>query len=134
MDCSKPGSPVLHYPHSLLKFMFIESVMLFNHLILCHPLLLPSNFPSIRVFSKESALCIRWPKYCQQSDVSAFNTQSMFVIAFLPTSKSHLISWMQSPSTVILEPKKIKPVPVSIVSPFVLMCSVVAVSLPPHGL
>ena len=44
--------------------MLIESVMLFNHLILCHPLLLlPSVFPSIRVFSKELALCIRWPKY-----------------------------------------------------------------------
>ena len=44
--------------------MFIESVMPSNHLILCHPLLiLPSIFPSIRVFSNESALCIRWPKY-----------------------------------------------------------------------
>ena len=49
---------------SLLKFMSIESVMLSNHLILCHPhLLLPSVFPSIRVFSIESALRIRWPKY-----------------------------------------------------------------------
>ena len=49
---------------SLLKPMSIESVMLSNHLILCHPLLLlPSIFPSIRVFSNELALCIRWPKY-----------------------------------------------------------------------
>ena len=40
-----------------------ESVMPSNHLILCHPLLLPSIFPSIRIFSNESALCIRWPKY-----------------------------------------------------------------------
>ena len=49
---------------SLLKLMSIESVMPSNHLILCHPLLfLPSIFPSIRVFSKESALRIRWPKY-----------------------------------------------------------------------
>ena len=49
---------------SLLKFMSIKSVMLSNHLILCHPYpLLPSIFPSIRVFSNESALCIRWPKY-----------------------------------------------------------------------
>ena len=49
---------------SLLKFMSIESVMPSNHLILCHPLLLlPSNFPSIRVFSNESVLHIRWPKY-----------------------------------------------------------------------
>ena len=49
---------------SLLKLMPIESVMPSNHLILCHPLLLlPSIFPSIRVFSNESALHIRWPKY-----------------------------------------------------------------------
>ena len=49
---------------SLLKFMCIESVMLCNHLILCHPLLLlPSIFPSIRVLSNELALRIRWPKY-----------------------------------------------------------------------
>ena len=49
---------------SLLKLMSIELVMPSNHLILCHPLLLlPSIFPSIRVFSNESVLCIRWPKY-----------------------------------------------------------------------
>ena len=49
---------------SLLEFMSIESVMPSNHLILCHPLLLlPSIFPSIRVFTNESALHIRWPKY-----------------------------------------------------------------------
>ena len=49
---------------SLLKLMSIESVMPSNHLNLCHPLLLlPSVFPSIRVFSNESVLCIRWPKY-----------------------------------------------------------------------
>ena len=49
---------------SLIKFMSIESVMPSNHLILCHPLLLlPSIFPSIRVFSNESAFLIRWPKY-----------------------------------------------------------------------
>ena len=49
---------------TLLKLMPIESVMPSNHPILCHPLLLlPSIFPSIRVFSNESALCIRWPKY-----------------------------------------------------------------------
>ena len=49
---------------SLLKLLSIEWVMLSNHLILCHPLLLlPSIFPSIRVFSSESAPCIRWPKY-----------------------------------------------------------------------
>ena len=49
---------------SLLKLMSIKSVMSSNHLFLCHPLLLlPSIFPSIRVFFKESVLCIRWPKY-----------------------------------------------------------------------
>ena len=66
MDCSMLGLP-LH--HQLLEFtqshvMSMESVMPSNHLILCHPLLLlPSIFPSIRVFSNESALHIRWPKY-----------------------------------------------------------------------
>ena len=48
---------------SLLKFMSIELVMPSNHLIICRPLLLPSIFPSIRVFSNESVLCIKWPKY-----------------------------------------------------------------------
>ena len=48
---------------SLLKLMPIESGMASNHLILCHPLLLPSIPPSIRVFSNESTLCMRWPKY-----------------------------------------------------------------------
>ena len=53
---------------SLLKLMSIESVMPSNHLILCRPVLLPlSVFPSIRVFSNESVLCIRWPKYCSFS-------------------------------------------------------------------
>ena len=47
----------------LLKLISIKSVMSSNHLILCHPLLPPSIFPSIRVFSKKSVLCIRWPKY-----------------------------------------------------------------------
>ena len=64
MDYSTPGFPVHHQPQSLLKLMSIESVMPSNHLILCCPLLLlPSIFPSIRVFSNDSVLCIRWPKY-----------------------------------------------------------------------
>ena len=64
MDCSTSGFCVhLHLPE-LLKPMSIKSVMPSNHLILCHPLLLPpSIFPSIRVFSSESVLPIRWPKY-----------------------------------------------------------------------
>ena len=77
MDCSLPGSSVhgifqarilewvaISFNRSLLKLMSVESVMPSNHLILCCPLLLlPSIFPSIRVFSKESVLHIRWPKY-----------------------------------------------------------------------
>ena len=60
--CQAPLSSSVSW--SFLRFMSIESVMLSNHLILCCPLLLlPSIFPSIRVFSNESALCIRWPKY-----------------------------------------------------------------------
>ena len=173
--------------------MFIESVMPSNHLILCCPLfLLPSIFPSIRVFPNESVLHIRWPKYWSFSfsisfsneysgliffrtdwfDLLAvqgtlktllqhhsskasilqhsaffivqlsypymtigknivltrwtfadnvmsllFNMLSRLVIAFLPRSKNLLISWLQTPSAVILEPKKIKSVTVSIVSP-----------------
>ena len=63
VDCSTPGFPVHTNSRRLLKFMSIESVMQSNHLILCHPLLLlPSIFPSIRVFSDESVLLIRWPK------------------------------------------------------------------------
>ena len=172
---------------SLLKLMSIESVMPSNHLIFyCSLLLLPSIFPSIRGFSNESALCIKWPKYwsfslsispysaysglisfrmdwfnfyviqdtlkslLQHHNSKAsilwcsaffmvqlshpymttgkaialtiwifvgnvmsplFNMLSRFVIAFLPKkSKGLSILWLQSPSTVILEPKKIKSV------------------------
>ena len=64
MDCSMPGPLSITNSWSLLKLISIESVMLSNHLILCPPLLLlPSIFPNIRVFSNESVLHIRWPKY-----------------------------------------------------------------------
>ena len=64
MDCSTLGFPVHHQLLELLKLMSIKSVMPYSHLILCHPLLLlPSILPSIRVFSNESVLPIRWPKY-----------------------------------------------------------------------
>ena len=64
MDCSMPGLPVHPNSWSLPKLMSIESVMPSNHLILHYPLLLmPSIFPNIRVFSNESALRVRWPKY-----------------------------------------------------------------------
>ena len=182
---------------NLFKPMSIESVMPSNHLILCRPLLLPpSIFPSIRVFSDESDLPIRWPKYwsfsfnispsneypglisfrvdwldllaiqgslksllqCHSSKAAIlhhsaffmvqlshphmttgktialtrwifvgkvmsllFNTLSSFLITFLPRAKHLVISWLQSPSAVILEPKKIKSVTVSIVSPSIAM-------------
>ena len=62
--CGIPGSSVLQYLQTLLGIMSIELVILSNHLILCCSfLLLPSIFPSIRVFPHELALCIRWPKY-----------------------------------------------------------------------
>ena len=186
MDQSTPGLPVHHQLLELLKLISIESVMPSNHLILCRPLfLLPSIFRSIRVFSNESVLHIRWPKYwsfrfsvslsnehsglisfrmdrldllagqetlkslpqCHSSKASIlqysafftvqishpyittgktlalarqtfvgkvmsllFNVLSRLVIAFLPRSEHLLISWLQSPSAVILEPKKIKSV------------------------
>ena len=176
MDCSQT-SLSLTISQSLPKFMSIESVTPSS---LCYPLLLlPSVFPSIRVFSDESALCIRWPKYwsfnfrisstneysvlisfsidwfdllavqqtlkslLQHCNLKAsvlwcsailmvqlshpymttgktialtiwtfvgkvmsllFNTLSRFIIAFLPRRKYLLISWLQSPSTVILKP------------------------------
>ena len=175
-----------------LKLMSIELVMPSNHLILCHlPLLLPSIFPIIRVFSSKSVLCIRWSKYwsfnfsnspsnehsglisirmdcldllavqgtfksllqhhrLKASDIQCsaffmvqllhpymttgktivliiwtfvnkvisllFNMLSRFVIAFLSRNKCLFISWLQSPSAVILKLKKMKSVTVSIIS------------------
>ena len=85
---------------SLLKLMSIESMMPFNHLILCHPLLLPSIFPSIRVFSSESALHIRWPKYwsfsfsirssSEYSGLIPFRIDSFDLLAVQGTLKSLL--------------------------------------------
>ena len=185
MNCSTPGLPVHHQLPESTQIQSIDSVMPSNHLILCRTLfLLPSIFPSIRVFSDESALRIRWPKYWSFSfnispsnehpglisfrmdwlDLFAvqgtlksllqyhsskasilqrsvflivqlshpyittgkitaltrqtfvdkvmsllFNTLSRLVITFLPRSKRLLISWLQLPSAVILEPRKIKP-------------------------
>ena len=64
VDCTHQASLSFTISQCLLKLLSTESVMLSNHLGLCHPLLrLPSIFPSIRVFSNELALCIRWPKY-----------------------------------------------------------------------
>ena len=64
VDCSMPSLPVHHQLPEVLKLVSIESVMPSNHLIFCRSLLLlPSIFPSIRIFSRESVLCIKWPKY-----------------------------------------------------------------------
>ena len=64
MDCSMPGFPVHHKLRELAQLMSFKSVVTSNHLILCCPLiLLPSIFPSIRVFSNELVLLIRWLKY-----------------------------------------------------------------------
>ena len=64
MNCSTPGLPVHHHSRSSPRLLSIESVMPSSHLILCHPLLLlPPILPSIKVFSNESTLRMRWPKY-----------------------------------------------------------------------
>ena len=77
--CQVPWSSTIS--QSLLKFISIESVMLSNHLILCYPfLLLPSIFPSFRVFSSESVLHIRWPKYWSFSfSIRPSNEQSVLI-------------------------------------------------------
>ena len=186
------SSPSFTSSQSLLKLMSIEWVMPSNHLILCCPLLLPSLFPSVRIFPNESALYIRWPEYwcfsfslSPSSEYSGFisfridwlnllavqgtlnglfqhhnskasilrcsafftvqlshtymttgktialtrrtlvgkvvslllNILSRLVITFLPRSKRLLILWLQSPSAVILESKKINSDTVSTVFP-----------------
>ena len=187
---ARQASLLITNSRSLFKVMSIELVMPSNHCILCHPLLLPpSTFPSIRGFSNESVLCIRWPKYGSfsfsispsneysglisfrmdwlhllavqgtlksllkhhSSKASViqclaffmaklshlymtngktialtrrtifgkvmslfFNMLSRWFITFLPRSKHLLISWLQSPSAVILEPPKIKSLTVSL--------------------
>ena len=76
-----PGFPVLCHSWNLLKLTSIESVMLSNQLILCHPLLLLTQmFPSIRVFSNESAFHIKWPKYWTfNGSISPSNEYSGFI-------------------------------------------------------
>jgi len=99
MDCSMPGPPVHHQLLEFTQTMSIESVVPSNHLILCHPLLLlPSIFPSFRIFSSESALHIRWPKYwsfsfsiCPSSEYSgliSFRTDWLDLLAVQGTLES----------------------------------------------
>ena len=101
MNRSMPGLPVYHQLLEFTKLMSIESVMPSNHLILCRPrLLLPSVFPSIRVFSNESALRMRWPKYWSLSfnispsnehpGLIAFRTDWLDLLAAQGTLKSLL--------------------------------------------
>ena len=101
MDCSMLGVPVHHQSWSPPKPMSIVSVMPSNHVILCRPLLLlPSIFPSIRVFSNESALRIRWPKYWSYSfsispsnehpGLISFRTDGLDLLAVQETLKSLL--------------------------------------------
>ena len=79
--CQAPLSLTISW--SLLKFMSVELGIPSNHLILCHPLLFPpSIFPSIMVFSSESALCIRWPKYCSFSFRISLSNEYSGLISF----------------------------------------------------
>ena len=83
MNRSMPGLPVHHQLPESTQTMSIVSVMPSNHLILCLPLLLlPSIVPSIRVFSNESALCIKWPKYCPFSFNISLSNEHPGLISF----------------------------------------------------
>ena len=82
MECSMPGFPVTN-SQSLLKLMPIKMVMPFNNLILCCPVLLfPSVFPRISVFSNQSVLCIRWPKYWSFSSSISPSNEYLGLISF----------------------------------------------------
>ena len=98
---------------TFLKLMFIKSVMPSNHLILCHPLLfLPSIFPSIRVFSSESVLRIRWPKYWsfgfsispsnEESELISFRIDWLDLLAVQGTLKSLLQPQFKSINSLVL--------------------------------
>ena len=99
---TRQASLSINNSRSLPKLMSIESVMPSNHLILYHPLLpLPSIFPSIRVFSNESALCIKWPKYWSFSfkiHTSSGDTQTQFCLSLCGVSGSWYIEGIFGPS------------------------------------
>ena len=83
LDCSTPGFPVLLYLSEFAKLWSTESVMPSNHLILCLPLLLlPSVFPSIRIFANESALHIKWPKHWSFSFNISLSNEHPGLISF----------------------------------------------------
>ena len=105
-DCSTPGFPVHHQLPGMLKLMSIESVMPSNHLILCRPLLfLPSVFPSIRVFSSESAFCIRWPKYWSFSFNISPSSEHPGLISF----RMHWLDLLAVPGTLKSLLKSLQP-------------------------
>ena len=95
MDLSTPGFRVHTNSQSLLKLTSIELIMPSNHLILCHPLLLlPSIFPSIRVFSNELVLCIRWPKYWSFSfSISPSNEYSGLIFSKIDWLDLLAVQW-----------------------------------------
>ena len=83
MNCSMPGLPVHHQLPNFTQTHATESVMPSNHLILCRPLLpLPSVFPSIRIFSNESILCTKWPKYWSFSFSISPSNEYLELISF----------------------------------------------------
>ena len=82
MDCSTPGFPVHHQLSELIQTHVHQVSDAIQHLILCHPLLLPSIFPSFRVFSNESVLPIRWPKYWSFSFSISLSNEYSELISF----------------------------------------------------
>ena len=101
MDCCMQASLSFTISWSSLKLMFIKLVMPFKHLILWHLLLLPSIFPSIRVFSNQSALCIRWPRciYVDGSKVSASKSGCLRWNSFSSSAGGRdLPCWQLTPS------------------------------------
>ena len=111
MDYSTLGLPIITNSWNLLKLMCIESVVPSNHLILCHPLLSSSIFPSIRVFSNKSALCMRWPKYWsfsfsispsnEHSGLISFRMDWLDLLAVQGTLKSLLQHHSSKPSILL---------------------------------
>ena len=119
MDCSIPHFPVHHKLPELVKLTSVESVMPSNNLMLCCPrLLLCSIFPSIRVFSNESVLCIRWPKYWSFSfSISPSSEYSLLkFIIHIFVSEADICCWrndsnstffLQSNNQVFYGPKRV---------------------------
>ena len=108
MDCSMPDFPVLHCLLKFVQTLCTESVMPSTHLIFCHPLLLPSTFPSFWVFSNKLALHIRWPNYWNVSfSISPSNEYSGLIslriqLAWSPCSQVTLKNLLQHSSKALV--------------------------------